>query len=146
MISPTERVFTAYTLSGDELVPDTGETSDAAAAPAPAAPVVVAPATGETEDMLKSAIWQWEQTLYSDDTLVTAADPSRYLLEFLADKIPWIDSLWDAIHTLVRPLGAAVIAVVAPAAASPLAYACDWVLRVTFTVLNCSLIAAPPSG
>ena len=26
------------------------------------------------------------------------------------------------------------------------AYACDWVLRVTFTVLNCSLIAAPSSG
>jgi hypothetical protein len=29
-----------------------------------------------------------------------------YLLEFLADKIPWVDSLWDAIHTLVRPIGA----------------------------------------
>lgn len=42
-----------------------------------------------------------------------------YLLEFLADKIPWIDSLWDAIHTLVRPIGAAVIAVVALGPASP---------------------------
>ena len=42
-----------------------------------------------------------------------------YVLEFLADKIPWIDSLWDAIHTLVRPLGAAVIAVVALGPASP---------------------------
>ena len=42
-----------------------------------------------------------------------------YLLEFLADKIPWVDSLWDAIHTLVRPIGAAVIAVVALGPASP---------------------------
>lgn len=42
-----------------------------------------------------------------------------YMLEFLADKIPWIDSLWDAIHTLVRPIGAAVIAVVALGPASP---------------------------
>lgn len=42
-----------------------------------------------------------------------------YLLEFLADKIPWIDSLWDAIHTLVRPIGAAVVAVVALGPASP---------------------------
>jgi hypothetical protein len=42
-----------------------------------------------------------------------------YLLEFLADKIPWVDSLWDAIHTLVRPIGAAVIAVAALGPASP---------------------------
>ncbi len=32
-----------------------------------------------------------------------------YSVEFLADKIPWVDSLWDAIHTLIRPLGAAAI-------------------------------------
>ncbi len=30
--------------------------------------------------------------------------------EFLADKIPWVDSLWDAIHAFVRPAGAALIA------------------------------------
>lgn len=42
-----------------------------------------------------------------------------YLLEFLADKIPWVDSLWDGIHTLVRPAGAAVIAVAALGPASP---------------------------
>lgn len=28
------------------------------------------------------------------------------LVEFIADKIPWVDSLWDAVHTLIRPLGA----------------------------------------
>jgi hypothetical protein len=36
-----------------------------------------------------------------------------YLIEFLADKIPWLDSVWDMIHTLVRPLGGALLAVAA---------------------------------
>lgn len=42
-----------------------------------------------------------------------------YALEFLADKIPWVDSLWDGIHTLVRPVGAALVAVAALGPASP---------------------------
>jgi hypothetical protein len=29
--------------------------------------------------------------------------------EFFADKVPWVDSLWDSIHTVIRPLGAAII-------------------------------------
>lgn len=32
-----------------------------------------------------------------------------FLVEFLADKIPWVDSIWDAVHTVIRPLGAAVV-------------------------------------
>jgi Domain of unknown function (DUF4126) len=33
------------------------------------------------------------------------------LVEFLADKIPFIDSAWDALHTLIRiPAGAALVA------------------------------------
>jgi hypothetical protein len=32
------------------------------------------------------------------------------LAEFLADKVMWIDSAWDAIHTLVRPIGGALLA------------------------------------
>ena len=33
------------------------------------------------------------------------------LLEFVADKIPGVDTLWDAVHTLVRiPAGAALAA------------------------------------
>ena len=31
-----------------------------------------------------------------------------YLVEFFADKIPSFDSLWDAIHTAIRPIGGAV--------------------------------------
>jgi hypothetical protein len=34
-------------------------------------------------------------------------------VEFAADKIPWIDSVWDAVHTVIRPVGGALIAVAA---------------------------------
>jgi hypothetical protein len=41
---------------------------------------------------------------------VLATAGIMYLIEFLADKIPAVDHVWDAIHTVVRPLGAAWIA------------------------------------
>ena len=31
------------------------------------------------------------------------------LAEFFADKIAWVDSLWDAIHSVVRPVGGALL-------------------------------------
>jgi hypothetical protein len=31
------------------------------------------------------------------------------LAEFFADKIAWVDSLWDAVHSVVRPLGGALL-------------------------------------
>ena len=34
-----------------------------------------------------------------------------FLLQFFADKVPWIDSLWDAVHTLIRPIGGAFLAI-----------------------------------
>ena len=42
-----------------------------------------------------------------------------YLVEFVADKIPWFDSIWDTIHTAIRPVGGAVIAVTTLGDASP---------------------------
>ncbi|KJU81623.1 conserved hypothetical protein, membrane [Candidatus Magnetobacterium bavaricum] len=36
-------------------------------------------------------------------------------VEFLADKVPWIDSAWDSIHTIIRPVGAALLAMQATA-------------------------------
>ena len=30
--------------------------------------------------------------------------------EFFADKVMWLDSLWDAVHTAIRPIGGAVLA------------------------------------
>lgn len=34
-----------------------------------------------------------------------------YLLEFFADKIPWLDTIWDAVHTVIRPIGGALLAI-----------------------------------
>jgi hypothetical protein len=43
--------------------------------------------------------------------LVLAASGFMCLVEFFADKIPAVDSLWDAVHTLIRiPAGAALAA------------------------------------
>lgn len=42
-----------------------------------------------------------------------------YVIEFVADKIPWVDSIWDSVHTVIRPIGGAVIAVAALGDASP---------------------------
>src|SRR3954471_6742819 len=32
-----------------------------------------------------------------------------FLIEFVADKIPYVDSAWDAVHTFIRPPAAAVL-------------------------------------
>ena len=34
-----------------------------------------------------------------------------FFLQFFADKIPWVDSLWDAVHTVIRPIGGALLAI-----------------------------------
>jgi hypothetical protein len=45
--------------------------------------------------------------LQRTDILLGAA--ILYGLEFVVDKIPWLDSTWDAVHTAIRPtLGAAI--------------------------------------
>lgn len=36
-----------------------------------------------------------------------------FLVEFFADKIPWLDSSWDAVHTLIRPIGGTLLALAA---------------------------------
>ncbi|HJP57884.1 MAG TPA: DUF4126 domain-containing protein [Gemmatimonadales bacterium] len=35
---------------------------------------------------------------------------TMFVIEFVADKIPFVDSAWDAIHTFIRPPAAALIA------------------------------------
>ena len=32
------------------------------------------------------------------------------IAEFFADKVAWIDSIWDAVHSVIRPLGGALLA------------------------------------
>jgi uncharacterized protein DUF4126 len=42
-----------------------------------------------------------------------------YVVEFFADKIPWVDTMWDTVHTFIRPVGGALIAVATLGEASP---------------------------
>jgi hypothetical protein len=44
------------------------------------------------------------------------------LLDFIADKIPLIDHLWNAVHTFVRPMAGAVVAVVASSHTLPVTH------------------------
>ena len=54
-----------------------------------------------------------------DHDIVIGIALAMYLIEFFADKIPYFDSLWDLVHTAIRPLGGALIAVAALGDASP---------------------------
>ena len=54
-----------------------------------------------------------------DNDYVIAAALVMYAIEFIADKVPWVDTLWDGIHTAIRPLGGALIAVATLGEASP---------------------------
>jgi len=46
-------------------------------------------------------------------TPVLAASGVLLVCEFVADKIPWFDSIWDAVHTFIRPVGAAALGIAA---------------------------------
>src|SRR5688572_26807532 len=54
-----------------------------------------------------------------DNDLVIGTAIVLYIVEFFADKIPWVDSLWDTVHTVIRPVGGALIAVNTLGDASP---------------------------
>ena len=41
------------------------------------------------------------------------------LAEFFADKIAWVDSLWDTVHGFIRPVGGAVLALAIVDAGDP---------------------------
>jgi len=42
-----------------------------------------------------------------------------YLIEFFADKIPYVDSAWDSVHTFIRPAGGAALGYMAMAGVGP---------------------------
>ena len=48
--------------------------------------------------------------VFNNDVVIGAAIV-MYAVEFFADKIPYFDSVWDMIHTLIRPVGGALVAV-----------------------------------
>lgn len=53
-------------------------------------------------DQIPNVLARWD---------VLAAAGFMYAMEFVADKIPYIDSTWDAISTAIRPTAGAVIGV-----------------------------------
>lgn len=50
------------------------------------------------------------------------------LLEFFADKVAWLDSVWDTIHTIIRPLGGALLAMAVIDPADPATQAIAFIL------------------
>ena len=49
-------------------------------------------------------------------------------IEFFADKVPWVDSIWDSFHAFIRPIGAVVVSAAVLGSVDP-------VLRVTLIIL-----------
>jgi hypothetical protein len=66
-----------------------------------------------------------------DHDVVIAVALVLYAVEFFADKVPWVDTLWDGLHSFVRPLGGAFIAVAAQGETSPAATALVALLGAT---------------
>ncbi len=58
------------------------------------------------------------QMLAHPAVLITAG--VLYALEFFADKVPFLTPVWDFVHTFIRPLGAALLALGAVGDSSPL--------------------------
>jgi hypothetical protein len=50
------------------------------------------------------------EVLARTDVMIVAG--VLFAVEFLADKVPYLDNLWDAIHTFIRPAGAAALGAV----------------------------------
>src|SRR6266850_203510 len=44
-----------------------------------------------------------------DNPIVITVALVMFLIEFTADKIPWVDTLWDMIHTIVLPACASIV-------------------------------------
>ena len=60
-----------------------------------------------------------EQYRVFDNDWIIGAALVMYAVEFIADKIPWFDTVWDGVHTVIRPLGGALIAISTLGDASP---------------------------
>ena len=73
-----------------------------------------------------------------------------FAIEFVADKIPWVDTSWDSVHTLIRPVGAAVMGGYAltgadPATETAIALACGGVALTSHTTKASTRLVANAS-
>jgi Domain of unknown function (DUF4126) len=50
---------------------------------------------------------------------VLGASGTAMIAEFFADKIAWLDTIWDAVHTAIRPIGGALLALALVDASDP---------------------------
>ena len=60
---------------------------------------------------------RWQPSMFHDQlarffasTPVLIVVAVLYLIEFVADKIPTVDHIWDVIHTVIRPIAGALVA------------------------------------
>jgi hypothetical protein len=51
--------------------------------------------------------------------LVIVTAIGLYAIEFFADKIPYVDSTWDSVHTFIRPIGGAALGFMAASQMGP---------------------------
>jgi hypothetical protein len=54
-----------------------------------------------------------------DNWIIIGIAVFLYAVEFVADKVPYVDSVWDAVHTFIRVPAGAVLAAAATAEISP---------------------------
>ena len=52
----------------------------------------------------------YEQMAVLGNPWVLGVAGTMFVVQFVADKIPWVDSIWDAVHTVIRPAGAIFLA------------------------------------
>lgn len=50
---------------------------------------------------------------------VLGASGTAMIAEFFADKVAWLDTIWDAVHTAIRPIGGALLALALVDASDP---------------------------
>jgi hypothetical protein len=69
-----------------------------------------------------------------ENPLIIAIALFVFTIEFVADKVPVVDSTWDAFHTFIRPVGGAVLGVLAATEYGPLAQTALGILSGTLTM------------
>lgn len=57
-----------------------------------------------------------------------------FSIEFIADKIPYVDSIWDSVHTFIRPLGGIAIGYMAGSEHGPVLQAMYAMFAGTLTL------------
>lgn len=74
--------------------------------------------------------FQWLDLAASHEQLAVLGSPwvigvaaTLFIVEFCADKIPMVDSVWDSIHTLIRPVGGVLLALTALGGLDPVVVA-----------------------